>query len=142
MPKGKDIYLDLSKKWIKRRRARAGKLHKGTVPTVDGYQNVPIFAKSLNQHPDEKTKPRQVSPNEGKPAVNMSAKTEGLIHKPRKPKVLDPTSGAIKPEDLGKTPKKRGRPRKNKEATDVKSKTSKAPRRRNKKTEESGEVSS
>lgn len=135
MPKGKDIYFDFSKKWIKRRRAQAGKLPKGEVPIVDNYKlSVPTFANSRNQHPDKKTKPRLISPNEGKPAVNSSAKTNQLIHRPRAPKIPDPTSGAIKPEDLGqKTPKTRGRPSKKEITTDAKSKISKPSTRKNKK---------
>jgi len=136
MPKGKDIYEDLSKKYFERRRARealskAADVDEDGKPIppakIDNFRvNKPKMARSLNFQPGE-PKRRKISPTEGKPVVNASTDIKKLIHKPKavaKTPLENPTAGVIK--DTEGAPKKRGRPKGSKNKT-----TKKATRRKN-----------
>jgi len=128
MPKGKDIYEDLSKKYFERRRAREELSRLADVDEdgkpippakVDNFRvNKPKMARSLNFQPGV-PKRRNISPKEGKPVVNASTDVKKLIHKPKpvaKTPLDNPTAGVIK--DTGETPKKkRGRPKGSKNKT-------------------------
>lgn len=124
MPKGKEIYEDLSKKYAERKEARKKRAESKAkdksgkpraVPTVSNFDvNKPTMARSLN-FPQGEIKRRVISKTEGKPVVNASTDVKKLIHKPKpayKGPLDNPTAGAIK-EDVAPTTKKpRGRPKK------------------------------
>lgn len=119
MPIGKNIYKKLSKKHGKRRerslevakkRLRSG-LGPQEPPTVDQYKkNIVVRVKSHDVHITElANSKRQVSPNEGMPAVNGKSGQE-IVEKAvkkvgTKKTEIDPTAGAILPVDKKKTKK-------------------------------------
>jgi hypothetical protein len=146
MPKGKDIYSVLSKKHAakQKRIKEAAELRKKkktkavAPPKVDNYQSKPTFAKSLNYHPRINEIQRKISPNEGRPVVNASQDVDRFIHKPKQNKGLDAGLAAITKEDLVvEAPKKRGRPRKRIEESNVKRENKKTTRARDTKVKES-----
>ncbi len=117
MPIGKDIYSQISKK-SGERKARIEKIVKkrmksgekpSTPPTVKQVdKNVSSTVKSNSLHITELAKvKRQVSPNEGMPAVNGKSGKE-LVAKAVSPvrskvKLPDPTAGVIKLVDKKKS---------------------------------------
>lgn len=122
MPKGKEIYEDLSKKYAERRAARTKRAEsknrdkdgKPIKPaTINNFKvNKPTRARSVNFSPIP-PKLRKISKTEGQPVVNASTDVKKLIHKP-KPAVTspldNPTAGAIKEETTPPARKRRGRP--------------------------------
>lgn len=124
MPKGKDIYEDLSKKYSEKREARRKRMEAKSKDSdgnpikpaaISNFKvNKPTNARSLN-FPQVQPPRRKISKTEGQPVVNASADVKKLIHKPRPVMTspLDnPTAGAIKEEAAPKAKKKRGRPTK------------------------------
>lgn len=118
MPIGKDIYKQISKK-AGQRKARyeelvAKRIRSGDKPpeppTVkQSDKNITSTTRSNSLHITEmaKTPPRQISPNEGMPAINGKSGEE-LVKKavtPVRPKVkpIDPTAGVIKKLDKKKS---------------------------------------
>ena len=142
MPKGKDIYEDLSKKYAERKEARKKRAElklkdKDGNPvkpaTINNFEvNKPLNARSLNfiQGP---VKRRKISPTEGKPVVNASTDVKKLIHKPKpvvKSPLDNPTAGHIKEETAPKTKKPRGRPKSSKKTPRKKRNEKTQPRRK------------
>ena len=120
MPIGKKIYNQMSKK-AGERKARIESLVRKRMsvgnkpiepPTVEQFKkNMVARTKSNSVHILELAGagPRQISPNEGMPAVNGKSGPE-LVKKAvtkirPKQKRLDPTAGAIKPTDTKKSKK-------------------------------------
>jgi len=110
MPIGKEIYKQIGKRFGERhqRMAELGKQGPEVPPTVQqAIKNKTSLSKSDNLHITELAQVRRnISPTEGKPAVNGSAdaeKIEKIVGKPKGPKSPRAGSAAIK----GKTKKKK-----------------------------------